>query len=74
MSEKILQIIPASGWYAKFSNSNDGEDGLFPLACWALCQNEDGETYVAGIDATPDGTTTFVEDAENFEGYIFKIF
>ena len=71
MGEKILQIIPASGWYAKFG---DGDNAVFPLACWALCQNEDGETYVAGIDATPDGTTNFVEDADNFEGYIFKIF
>ena len=71
MADKILQIIPASGWYAKF---HDKEDLLVPLACWALCQNEVGETYVAGIDATSDGVTNFVEDADNFEGYIFKIF
>ena len=69
MYEKILQIISATGWYARFGQ-NDAD--LSPLVCGALCQNDDGENYVAGMNATDDGVTDFVESADNFEGYIFK--
>jgi len=42
---KILQIIPAEGGFALFSNE---EHGVFivPLACFALVEYEDGYTEI----------------------------
>lgn len=52
----IVQVIPASGWWARF----DGE--LLPVVCWALLEGEveGDETFqreVMGMVADPDKPT-----------------
>lgn len=48
--KRIIQIMPADGWYAIYDGHDDGE--LWEkLACWALVEMNDGETEVVGMDA-----------------------
>ena len=67
---KIIQIIPAVDWYAQYK----GHDEVLevPLVCWALCQNEEGERLVTGIDTSPDGIVAFCEDDSNFQCFVYK--
>lgn len=68
MEEKILQIIPANGWSAKYTQ----EDGDFtsPLVCWALVEDEDGTRRVVGLDGADYVDTA--ECAVNFQRYIYE--
>ena len=43
MEKKILQIIPADGWLAVFTNE-DKTRTKFPLVCWALVEDEHGQS------------------------------
>lgn len=67
--KKILQIIPAAGWFAVYKNEGEPET-LSPLACWALVEDEEGNTNVQGMDA--DDYVDFVEDIGNFSKYSHK--
>lgn len=58
MTIKILQIIPADGWWAKFSvvDENNGKLNRYKkrLIGWALVQNIDDDDdlpFVTGLDA-----------------------
>lgn len=73
--ENILQIIPAQGWYAKYSQEG-GTVEYSPLVCFAVVsrQYEDDpplnhQTEVVGIDACSEGTTEPCDHASNFAGY-----
>ena len=60
MADKILQIVPAPDWYAKYEE--DGEGFLEPISCWALIEKEvnfsfQGREYLKLILANPDFTT-----------------
>ena len=42
---RILQIIPAQGWFALIRNEESKEEDMTPLACFALFESrDDGET------------------------------
>ena len=64
---KIIQIIPATGWWAVYLNENQTLiEGR--LSAWALVE-EKTETYthVVGLDSDPECTE--VTDADNFVCY-----
>lgn len=46
MAVKILQIIPATDWYAKYDE--EGTAFFEPIACWALI-DKGGETVIEGM-------------------------
>ncbi len=69
LHDTLIQIIPAEGWSAVFSN-DDGSEFSFPLVCWAIVEPEDGgleNRYVDGISGAGnlDGCT----DATSFVRY-----
>jgi hypothetical protein len=67
---KILQIIPADRWYLKYLDElSQPPDKLVPLTCWALIEDENGETWVEGMGSGANGVT-LAEDNEGFAGYI----
>ncbi len=67
---KILQIIPADRWFLKYLNELlQPPDGVVPLICWALIEDENGNTWVEGMECGPNGVT-LAEDNEDFAGYI----
>lgn len=80
-SEKILQVVPAEGWWAVFTDrevDEKGQSALYvePLALWALVEvfdkyrESEPEWEIRGItghDATWGG---YVENVENFTGYV----
>jgi len=71
MMEEIIQIIPATDWYAVYDG--DGEDLVVPVVCWALVEDEVG---VRRVDAIDDGTTAFdgefVSQVSNFKRYRYS--
>ena len=63
--KKILQIIPAEGWFAIFTH-DDKTRSKNPLVCWALV--EDGEEiWVEGMDGGE--YVEFCSNITNFSGY-----
>lgn len=67
---KIIQIIPADGWYAEYQGKDKNiNDGIFrmKLVCFALL--DDGR--IVGFDAcdAPDNILSPSEDSGNFIGY-----
>jgi hypothetical protein len=67
---KIIQIIPAVGWYAKF----EVESGISydPLISWALI-GDDKDRTVVGIVADREGPLTeYAEAISNFLGYAHR--
>lgn len=71
---KILQIIPAPGWYAKYREEDGSETiSAMPLVCWALCEDEaHGGTFVEGCDVDELGEIELAPEASNFCGYVYK--
>jgi hypothetical protein len=67
--DKVLQIIPAIGWYARLE-AVDG--GIFdaPLACWALIERPDGTREVHGLEAHEYVSTA--EDDGGFKEYVHE--
>lgn len=60
---RIVEIIPALGWYAQFLE----EESHFPLSCWALMERLwDPQRKVVGLLA--DGRQA--DQASSFEGYV----
>jgi hypothetical protein len=70
---KILEIIPADRWYVKNLNELiQPPDLVVPLICWALIQDENGETWVEGMENGPNGVTLAEDDNGDFAGYIHE--
>jgi len=79
--KKILQIIPAEGWVARYKDESGTESYQDPLVCWALVEplaeelkglDEDDPTlwrYVVGIVVDADGSSDVASDIDNFSRY-----
>ena len=68
---KILQIMPAEGWWATYKDTKSGEILWVKLVCWALVQGENKRygPQVVGMDG-PDFISE-CDDTSNFELYVF---
>lgn len=65
-TRRIVQIIPATGWWARHDGSTDPErggmrEGFMRLVCWALVENEEGKTEVVGMDGDGDLEVGFAD-------------
>ena len=78
MMEQIIQIIPATDWYAVYRDDvsyhpDEKIDYVVPVVCWALVEDESGERRVDAID---DGTTSFdgefVSQVSGFKRYLYS--
>lgn len=71
--EKILQIIPAAGWYAKYTDDT-AADPLDPVVCFALVEiSRDGEIWREVRPLGPDGKRIeLVDTASNFSTLIYR--
>ena len=67
--KRILQMMNADGWYAKFSSEGDGSF-TNKLICWVLVE-EAGETFVQGLYVS-DGFTAYCEEVSNFVVYLHE--
>lgn len=73
---QILETLPASGWYALFSDPDDSDRVVkAPLVCWATvedCCPEHGDfQHVVGLVA--QGFVASAEQAYNFLRYIHEL-
>jgi len=69
MATKIIQIIPATEWYAKYEE--EGTSFFEPIACWALLDRGDGKTEIDGL--VPAGSTlTPCKETDGFSEIIHK--
>jgi hypothetical protein len=68
---KILQIIPSTGWAARF-RANANELVEMPLASWALV--DDGtRTFMTGMVAVGEGgACAFAPQDARFAGYFYR--
>jgi len=65
---KILQIIPASGWFAVYEEENFQHTRQ--LVCWALVKCDDGITTIIGMEVESGGKAIlFTPSSKNFTGY-----
>lgn len=73
--DRIIAIAAAApGWVARFVD-DDAEDGMWVQAVpvWALMQDSDGRTWVAGIDAIGEGAGGRpCDEMGNFHDYLFQ--
>ena len=71
--EKILQIIPAAGWYAKYTD-DAAADPLDPVVCFALVEiSRDGATWQEVRPMGTDGKRIeLVDNASNFSTVIYR--
>ncbi len=63
---KIIQMMPADGWYAFFKDEEGALD-YEPLVCFALTSNAEGETEIRPM-SWQDGFVDFCDEYDNFEG------
>jgi len=73
---KIRQIVPADGWWIGYNgttptSTGEGSTGFMRMACWALVENEDGETEVIGMDGDIDTHVTFADEDHAFDQYLY---
>ena len=52
--KRIHQIIPAENWEMGTKYS-DGKEAISKVVCWALCESEDGKSFVTGMFSGPKG-------------------
>jgi len=78
-SEKILQVVPAEGWWAAFEAVDEKGQSLFyvePLALWALVEVSDRyrdrppDREIRGITGHDAAWGGYVENLVNFTGYV----
>jgi len=73
--DRIVAITSAApGWVARFID-DQAEDEMWVQAVpvWALMQDTEGRTWVAGIDAIGEGTTGRpCDEVGNFHDYLFQ--
>ena len=69
---KILQLLPAQGWWAEESVELEGvrRTQFYPLVAWALTDNLRGNLPVIGL-ITYDGYIDFPSD-DSLVGYVFS--
>jgi len=66
---RILQLIPAVGWRARYKQ-DDGSFVEWDLAAWALVRDCAGEREMKGVVATwEDPPWAFADEDRNFAGY-----
>lgn len=70
---KIVQIIPADGWYAEYLG-DDGQPFHMRLVVWALVEGtegiERGVHEVRGLGCDPEEGVDFADDVTNFVRYV----
>jgi len=71
-SDKILQIISAVGWFAKYA-AEDGKEFTNPLVCWALIEGDGRVRYIGGIDTDAEGLMASARERPNFAGYVYQL-
>ena len=78
-TEKIIQLVPAEGWWAAFEAVDEKGQSLFyvePLALWALVEvsdkyrEGDPDWEIRGITGHDAAWGGYVENVENFTGYV----
>lgn len=70
MKEKMLQIIPADGWFAVHKN---GEEVYHVrLVCWALCEDEDGLRSIDGVEVDDTGVDGLSTSFSDFSCYLHE--
>ncbi len=77
---RILQIMPAPGWVARFDMASDAhasdvdDAGVeIPLVGWALVDFEDGSRDVVGLVCSKQNGISIVDEQhEGFMGYECK--
>lgn len=71
--EKILQIIPATGWYATYTGDT-ANDPLDPVVCFALVEiKRNGETWQEVRPMGTDGSRVdLIDTASNFSTVIYR--
>lgn len=69
--DKILQIIPAEGWFAVHRGEND-QEALDPLVCFALVEiTEDGKSMrTVRPMSWADDMVDFSDEADTFSGIV----
>lgn len=68
---KILQLLPATGWVARF-RGGAGEFSEDALASWALIE-EGARTFMVGMMAAGEGAACkFAPRDERFAGYFYR--
>ena len=73
MERRIIQIMPADGWYARYKARTPLEPKILTkLACWALIEEDDGmpptQRTVSGLDVA-DGAATVTDCLEEIAGF-----
>lgn len=69
IAKRILNIMPANGWKARFFLRN--LETTEPLVCWGLVEGEDGETKICGFVAASAGSIREpCEAMSHFRGYV----
>jgi hypothetical protein len=66
--KRILQIIPANGWYAAFNDLEAAEQFYSPLVCWALV-TEGERQFITGMVAVKNKILACQEEV-NFSHYV----
>lgn len=68
MKRRIVQIMPADGWRARFAEKADGREWDDPLVCWALVEDEQAWQEVVGMVAADP--VEFCDTFDQFLGYM----
>jgi len=64
---KILQIMPADGWFAVYEGDYKDITLFRPLVCWTLTECDDGTTIVVGMEVDEEGNA--IPRSEGFVRY-----
>ncbi len=67
---EISQIMPASGWYARFKVT-DAPDVYWPLVGWALVKMSN-MNFVVGLDCASSNEVDLVDQTGDFKSYIHE--
>lgn len=67
---KILQIMPAEGWVARYNDAHETYDEQ--LSCWALVEDKNGETRIVGMAAAGSICVEPCEGRSTFTTYLRK--
>lgn len=65
--KKILQIIPADGWYFRYTGHP--QEGRKRLTCWALCEDSEGKHFVIGMTSGPEGGNGELVECHKLSGF-----
>ncbi|WP_288639221.1 hypothetical protein [uncultured Comamonas sp.] len=66
MEYKIIQIMPAAGWYVTYK---DIEDYFDPVACFALIEEENTQMVVPMTSG--DGYLDRADQADNYKELVY---